>query len=148
MKEIFIQILWSLGAYLIILKVSINLIGLVVRGLLDTSPSIPDEASPQLTKIFKTEIRKNKQANILMTFISIILTIAFFYALFHFWNIGLAVIAGIIMVAYLPDLLWEIKTGKRVSKTNMPPWKFISNLSVLIMLLCLPLTWYCLFRLN
>jgi hypothetical protein len=150
MKEIIIQILWSIGAYFIILKVSINLLGLVVRGFLEPTPSIsiPDETSSPVAKLIKTEIRKNKQANIIMTLISIILTIAFFYALFHFWNIGLAVTAGMLMVSYLPDLLWDIKTGKRVSKHNMPPHNFVFYATLIIYLLCLPLTWYCLFRLS
>lgn len=148
MKELLIQILWSIGAYFIILKVSINLIGLIVRGLLDTSPSIPDEASPQVAEIFKTEIRKNKQANVVMTLISIILTIAFFYALYYFWNIGLVITAGLLMLCRLPDLLWEIKTGKRAFSFNNPPKNFVFYASGLVMFLCLPLTWYCLFRIN
>ena len=145
---IIIQFFWSLLAYFIILKVSINLLGLVVRGMLDTSPSIPEEATPRVADVLKNEIQKYKQANIIMTLVSIILTIAFFYALYHFWNICLAVTAGIIMICGLPDLLWEIKTGKIISKNNMPPHDFVFYATQIIWFLCLPLTWYCLFKLG
>ncbi len=147
MKEALVHIFWSFVAYIILLKLSINLIGLVVRGFYEKLPTITEGVSPQTVEILKKEYGIMSRGGILTTLVSIVLTIAFFYALYHFWNIGLAVTAGIFMVCRLPDLLWEIKTGKRVSKTNPSQWKVMSNLSVLIMLLCLPLTWYCLFRL-
>jgi hypothetical protein len=48
-----------------------------------------------------------------MTLLSITFIIAYFYALFHLWNIGLAITAGIIMACRLPDLFWEIRYGKK-----------------------------------
>jgi hypothetical protein len=79
--------------------------------------------------------------NVAMTLLFLVLTVAYFFALYHFWNIGLAVSAGLVMVSRLPDLLWEIRTGKKVSKASMPKGTACIVATVL-MWLALPLTWY------
>jgi hypothetical protein len=48
-----------------------------------------------------------------MNIIALILIIGFIYSLLHFWNIGVALSAIIIMAGRLPDLIWEIKHGKK-----------------------------------
>jgi hypothetical protein len=79
--------------------------------------------------------------NVAMTLLFVVLTVAYFFALYHFWNIGLAVSAGLVMVSRLPDLLWEIRTGKKASKASMPKGTAYIVATVL-MWLALPLTWY------
>ena len=59
-------------------------------------------------------------ANWAMTLLSILVTAAYLFALFHFWNVWLAVAGAIAMVARIPDLIWEIKVGDRASKKRRP----------------------------
>lgn len=109
-----VQILLSLVFFFIIMYASVNLLGLLVRGLF-TNPELDKLEQDTTTHQFlKEEIRKSKRADKALNIIALILIIGFFYILFHFWNIGVVVTAIIIMLGRLPDLLWEIKHGKKV----------------------------------
>ncbi len=146
MKELFIQIIESIVAYILLMLIGTNLIGMVVRGFFEKFPSI-EAQTPELDKVIREELRREKTSSVVTTLISIVITLVYFYGLFHFWNIGLVVIAGIIMACRLPDLIWEIRHGRKMRIADMPR-TFVSYSSTVILWLCLPLTWYCLFRLN
>jgi hypothetical protein len=106
-------------AWFVLGFVGANLIGLVVRGLL-WSPPVLDAPTDRARELLHRENRRMTFANMAMTVLSIILTGAYVFALFHFWNINLALAGGILMAARIPDLVWEIRTGDRVTRANRP----------------------------
>jgi hypothetical protein len=132
-------------AYFIMILIGGNLLGLVVRGFIwpyafYESP----KANDFLRKVLRESTRESLRmavANNAITLLSLVLMAAYFFGIFHFWNVGLAATAGLLMVARLPDLLWEIRNGKKVSKANMPRGA-VYFVATLIGWLCLPLTWY------
>jgi hypothetical protein len=62
-------------------------------------------------------------------------------ALYHFWNVSLAVAADMLMVARVPDLIWEIRTEEKVSAHNMPKG-VVHFVGGLLIWLAFPLVWY------
>jgi len=125
----------------IMLFIGTNLIGLVVRGFFWSSPPVDAFKDSVLEEFVTRESRRLSAANIAMTLLSLVLTAAYFFALYFFWNIGLAVSAGLIMLSRLPDLLWEIQTGIKVSKVRMPKGA-VHIVAGLMLWLSLPLIWY------
>jgi len=59
-------------------------------------------------------------ANGAITFLSILVTAAYLFSLFHFWNVWMAVAGVIVMVSRIPDLIWEIRTGDKVTRIRRP----------------------------
>jgi len=68
-------------------------------------------------RVIKEEIEKSKRADKWLNLVAFLGIIGYLYATFHFWNIGVTSIALILMFVRLPDLLWEIKTGKKVTRS-------------------------------
>lgn len=105
------QIAITFGAWLVLIFIGINLIGMLVRGLVLIS-----EVNKLLAKgsmVFRKVVAEfykpseEKRVNIVM----FLLIATFLSILFYFWNIGLAIVATLIMIARIPDLLWEMKHG-------------------------------------
>ena len=102
--NIFLSIVFSF----VIMIISSNVLGFFVRGL------FPQKEMEQMNieiNEFENYSKKIKGIN----FLSLILIIAYLYALFHFWNIGISIIGLIFMLIRLPDLIWEIKNGKLIT---------------------------------
>jgi len=96
---------------------SINLLGLFVRGLF-TNPEL-EKLKKEGHDFIKQEIEKDEKANKWVNLTALILIAVFFYLLFRIWNIGVLGSAIIIMIGRLPDLIWEIKHGKKVDSKLM-----------------------------
>lgn len=94
---------------------SVNLLGFFVRGLF-SNPEL-DRLKSEGQEFIKREIEKSQRADRWINIIALILIITYFYLLFHFWNIGVMVVAIMFMTGRLPDLLWEIKHSRKVDKT-------------------------------
>lgn len=101
----------TFGAWLILLWVSINLIGMLVRGLALTSEmkKILVKGSQALREVVAEFYKPSEERR--TNFVAIVLIAVFLGALYFFWNIGVVITATIIMVARIPDLLWEIRHG-------------------------------------
>ncbi len=124
--------------WLVFMFIGTNLIGLVVRGVVGEGvPSSTEYREPILRK----EAAKLERMNLWLTLISALVIVAYIYTLFRAWNAGVAAAALMLMIARIPDLLYEIKTGKKVGPKNMPKG-VISILSTLLMLGALPLIWF------
>ena len=76
-----------------------------------------------------------------MTILFSIVSVAYFYALYHYWNIGIMTAGLLLMFTRLPDLLFEMKTGEKINSTNMPK-KPIDVMLNILSWLALPLIWY------
>lgn len=98
---------------------SVNLLGLFVRGLFPQQEleRVKKEAPEFITMAGSDKEYINQQKR--TTTVTLILNIVFLYLLFRFWNIGVVVAALIIMTGRLPDLLWDIKHGKKTDPTLM-----------------------------
>lgn len=132
---IFLCILKAIGGWIILTLIGANLLGLSVRGLFGYIQKY-DESSVA-GKIISEHNRTSSYISLFFT----VITIAYIFALYHFWNIGIALAAVILMASRLPDLIEEIKTGKKFTlgaKTKTPKDFLISALQWG----ALPLIWY------
>lgn len=93
--------------------VSINLLGFFVRGLFKNPEN--EEIRPDDPEFIKQEIHRFKRANKWINIIAFLLIPAYLYILIHYWNIGVAAVAAALMLARLPDLIWEIRHGKKIT---------------------------------
>jgi len=112
-----VHILITVAFYFILMYLSVNLLGLLVRGFF-SNPEL-ERLKREGHEFIKNEIEKSQRADKWLNIIALILIIAYLYALFHFWNIGVMISAIIIMAGRLPDLLWEIRHGKRTDPKLM-----------------------------
>jgi len=149
-------LLKAILAWLIMWFVGITLLGLVVRGVFWSSPPV-DGATDRVRELLTWESRRMHAANFAITLLSIVLTAAYFFALYHFWNIALAATAGLLMVARVPELVSEIAAEKKIARfadfvSEMAAEKKVPRVIIstacsfffgtVLMLLGLPLTWY------
>ncbi len=119
----FLCILKAIGGWILIEILSTNLIGFLVRG-------------------FRAPVR-GSAANPFINLIAAVTICAYLFALYHYWNIVLALAGAIAMVSRLPGLVWEIRTGRKLTRHDKPNG-FIHLIDVPLILLNLPLTWYAL----
>ncbi len=138
-----VNILISVGFYFILMLLSTNLLGLFVRGLF-SNPEL-DKLKQEGHEFIKHEIEKSQRADKWINIIALILIFAYFYALFHFWNIGVVAAAGIIMVGRLPDLIWEIKHGKKTDPKLMEK-NAMYYISAFLPWVALPVLYFSLYR--
>ena len=138
--NIILCILKSIAAWAILTFVGTNLIGFVVRGILwsRSSPEAPDES---VADFFRHETRRMGVANGAMTVLSILVTAAYLFAVFHFWNVWLAVAASVSMATRLPDLVWKIRSGERHMRQSAPKGPLYVA-ATFVMLATWPLIWY------
>lgn len=138
------QILISIVLYFVLMYLSVNLLGLFVRGLFPQKEldRIKREASQFITIAGsdKKYIHQQKRT----TVIALILNFAFFYLLFRIWNVGVVVAVLIIMTGRLPDLLWDIKHGKKTDPKLMKK-NAIYYVSAFLPWLALPILYYSLY---
>jgi hypothetical protein len=135
-------ILKSIVAWAVLTFVGTNLIGFVVRGIFWSPPHV-EATDERMAQLFRHETRRACVGNAAITLLSILATAAYLFALFHFWNVWLAVAALLVMASRLPDLMWEIRTDKRVTRQNAPKgWLYV--VTTVVWWGMLPLIWYAL----
>ena len=138
-------ILKAVVAWVILMLVSSNLLGFVVRGLLWAPPPVDLPPDSPAHEVLSGASKRMSVGNAIVTLISIILAGVYLYALFYFWNALLTVAAVLLMVSRLPDLLWEIRTGKKVTPQSRPKGASYT-VTTILMWAVLPLIWYALCR--
>jgi len=102
-------------AYFILMFLSTNLLGFVVRGLVPPYKNDSND-NPYLAK----EIASFNRAGIVVIILFIILSIFYYIILYHYWNIGVVSAAAMLMFPGIPDLLFEIRTGENSTPKNNP----------------------------
>jgi hypothetical protein len=133
-------ILKTAVAWVVLMFLATNLIGFVVRGFFP--PKLPAEGpTDRVTALLQSEARRLNAANLVMTLLGLAALVALLYGLAYYWNVYLSLAAGLLMVARLPDLLWEIKIGQPVTKENAPRGVIYYAATSLIWL-AIPLIWY------
>jgi len=132
--EIFLCLIKTIVAYLVFMIVGTNLLGMVMRGLIQ---SYRKNDVGDLTLI--EDITSSK--SIITTVFFLLVSSLYFIALYHYWNIGIVTAAAIVMLARLPDLLLEMKTGEKLTSKNMTKRPIDVFLTILSWA-ALPLIWY------
>ena len=118
--SIFFAILLALIGTPILILISINLLGMVVRGFFRDSSVEEMKSDEETSEFIKSEINKQNRAGNLTTVIFIALTFAAFYALYTYVNIWSLLAVLLLMFSRMPDLLLEIRTGKKFDRSNKP----------------------------
>lgn len=141
-----VHILISIFFLLVLMFLSVNLIGLLIRGLF-SNPELDRLKQDEKTHEFiKLEIGRIERADTWINIIALILLATYMYFLFHFWNIGVVAVAAILMCTRLPDLLWEIRHGRKIDIKSAPRTT-LSHAMVVIDWLMLPALYYSLYYL-
>ena len=117
-----------------------NLLGIIVRGVV-TSYKKDEHGNYQIVEDITSS------TSIIMTIVSSLVSILYFYALYHYWNFGVVIAALMLMFSRIPDLLFEMRTGEKINFKNMPK-KPIDFFSTAVSWLALPVLWYSLCFLN
>ena len=136
------QIAISVIFFFILMYLSVNILGFLVRGLF-SNPEL-ERLKQEGHEFIKNEIKKSEQTNNLINIIAVILFIAYLYTLFHFWNIGVMIAALVIMAGRLPNLLWDIKHGRKTDPKLMKK-DFLFYLSSILPWVAFPVLYYSLY---
>lgn len=110
---IIVHILLTIVFYLVLMYLSINLLGLFVRGFF-TNPEL-EKLKKDGSDFVKQQVAESEGSDKWLNIIAFLLIVGYLYATFYFWNIGVTVIALVLMLVRLPDLIWEIKHGKKIT---------------------------------
>ncbi|MCL6096763.1 MAG: hypothetical protein M1444_03760 [Patescibacteria group bacterium] len=139
------NILITLVFFFVLMYLSVNLLGLFVRGLFPKLEieRVKKEGLPEI----KNDIEDYRKKQPWITFFALILNIVFFYILYYFWNIGVVIVAIMLMSGRLPDLIWEIKHGRKIDPKTMPK-NTLNYVSTLLLWGALPVLYYFLYLLK
>lgn len=136
------NLLITIGAWFILAFFSTNLLGLFVRGLFSYSEI--NRLESEGNELIKNEIKKHKRADSRINIVAFILIIGYLCLLFYFWNIGIMTAAIMLMAGRLPDLIWEIKHGKKIDTKSIPR-DTIFYITTLLDWVALPVIYYSIF---
>lgn len=131
-----IIIIKTIVGWILLIIAGTSLLGLIVRGIFQPFQPIGID-EPLLNRY----ISKQKRVGILLTVFFSLTGVFYFYLLYHYVNIGVVIAQLMIMIARLPDLILEIRTGKKMkfgTKLKGP----INYLVTLLLLASLPVLWY------
>jgi len=98
-------------------------------------------ASQDFVKPLHKYGKKSKKINTL----ALLITITVLAALYYLWNIALVIAVLMMMAARIPDLIWEIKRGRKLRTRDMRRPAFWA-LSTILSWASLPVVWYGLYR--
>lgn len=135
MINIVTQVAATLVAWLILMLVSTNLVGMLVRGFVTSSEM------ENMHDAIRAEYSKGQRVT---NIIVLVLILIFLGMLYHFWSIGLGIAALMLMISRIPDLIWEIRNGKKLKMGDMARPKF-HLLSMALSWASLPVVWYALY---
>jgi hypothetical protein len=124
--------------WLVLTYVGINLIGMLIWGFVraevaeEELSKVNDSLKEVASKYYNSKFERKTNVGVAS------LIIIYLGILLYFWNVGVVIIAVMIMFARIPNLLWEIKHGRRKLKEAPPIFTFLA----LIIYAMLPALWY------
>ena len=130
----------SIIGWLLFMLIGTNILGVIVRGLIQH----PVKDGNEENKVLNDEIDKQIQGYVRFSFIFLFVAVGYFYLLYHYWNIGVMISAMMVMLSRLPDLLLEIKTGKKINWQFMPK-RPIDYFTIFLDWAAIPVLWYSLY---
>jgi len=126
--------------------ITVNLTGMVIRGFFYDTKLEKMKTDKKTPLFIKQEILKDKRADIGVTILFFIITVLFLYLLYRYLNIWMVIAALLIMFCRIPDLIWEIKNGKKVTVSDRPKGGIYLITDILIFI-TLPVIWWSLYNL-
>src|SRR3989344_5660895 len=111
------QLLVSIISWLVLMFVGTNILGFLVRGFF-TNPEI-DKLTTEGHEFIKKEAIKAQGAERFTNIVAWIVMVAYLSFLGSY-NWGVLIASIMIMAGRLPDLLWEIKHGKKLDPKVLP----------------------------
>lgn len=137
------QIAVTVVAWLILMFVSTNLLGFFARGFV---ADIELEKIAAGNDILMNDLRRRQAVSKTATVVVFLVMTAFLVVLYRFWNIALVLGALMLIFSRFPDLVWEIRHGRKLQSMDMDRPRFYL-LSTALSWLSLPVVWYALYRL-
>lgn len=134
----------ALAAWLVLMVVCTNLAGFFWRGFY-ANPDM-ETLSSDGDEIISSFAATHLKAQSKITFIALVLILAFLAMLYYFWNAGAVVVSLMLMIGRLPDLHWEIVHGRKLRKGDMASPRF-HVVGTVLTWAALPLLWFALYRL-
>ena len=107
--KIFLSILYTAVGWFVLMWLSTNIIGMVVRGFFEQTPKAPDDDHP----FIKNEYKKLGRSRVFVELISWALLLGFLLLVYWYLHIFVFLAAIMLMFSRIPDLIWEIKHGKK-----------------------------------
>ena len=107
---IFELIITFLG-WIALMIVGTNLVGMLVRGfvLISEVRKLISKGSGAFKKVAAEFYKPSEERRV--NVVALVLIVIYLIILFYFWNIGVVLVAASLMLARIPDLLWEMKHG-------------------------------------
>ena len=143
--ELLITSVVAIIGWFILMLVSTNVLGLFVRGFFkDPVLNVLDDAEREKTLpsgFINSERKERFRANSFVNITAFILFVGFLFLLFYFLGVFALLAALMIMVSRFPDLIWEIKHGRKIAVATMPRGT-IFYLTSLLDWMSFPVFWY------
>jgi len=137
----------SIIFYFPFMYITTNLTGMVVRGFFCRDTDFEDflkKGKPRPYTKMKISIggRIDKRITILFS----VITILFLYLLYRYLNIWTVIAALLLIFSRVPDLIWEIRNGRKVTANDRPKGGiyFVTDIAILLAPL---LFWWSLYNL-
>ena len=132
-KSVIWQILISFAAWLILMFLSTNLLGFLARNTVSKLIISEESAAGDNSNAEAAEQSLNPFA--------LVLLLLFLSALFYFGNYALVFAVLMLMAGRLPDLVWEVRQGRKLHLGDMKRTAF-PVLSALLVWASLPVIWF------
>lgn len=131
-KSIFVwAVLWLFGT---------NLIGFIVRGFSSRAPEV-DAPTERMAGYIQSEMMSANRAKTAITIAAVLFAIGYLFALYSIWNAGMAAAGLVFMLTRLPDLLCEIRYGRR-AMLESPPRGLLYALPIVVDFALFGLVWW------
>ena len=137
----------SIIGYFVLMYITTNLTGMIVRGFFRNVELEELKKDEKTHSFIKQEIKKSDRADVGITIFFTIIGALFLYLLYRYSNIWAVVAALLLIFSRLPDLLWEIRNGRKVTVHDRPKGGLylITDITILI---ALPVLWWSLYSLS
>lgn len=138
-----ICIVGVVGGWLVLMLVGTNLVGMIGRGPLQPIVTPEPQAIGREHDFLRAEVEGTRRADRIVTILFVALTVAFLVFLANVWNIGVAIAAAFVMLSRVPDLIWEIRSGRKIDGATMPKGRVYQSANLLNWV-AIPVLWFAL----
>lgn len=136
----------SIVGYFVLMFITTNLTGMVVRGFFRDVKLEELKKDEKTHPFIKQEIAKYDRVGMGITIFFSIISLLFLYLLYRYLNIWAVVAVLLLIFSRIPDLLWEIRNGKKV-RVNDRPKGGIYLITDMTIWIALPVLWWSLYNL-
>lgn len=129
-------IIKSIITIIVLMFIGTNLVGMFFRNLILIFSNKNSDS-----KVLNEIAKEYKTTHLVNLIISLLLIIIYLFTLNYYFNYIISIVAFVFMLTRIPDLIFQIQTGEKLTKKNRPNRK-IDIIFNLIDLLMIPIIWY------